>query len=144
MVLCVLTGWLDRREREAVAYLPEENRTGAGLQAFSTTGDARFPVLSTSQSARLRWAPDGRHVYLSIQFGEASAFAIGRTYVLPLAPGSMFPVMQAGGFRSEGDVAAVPGVKVVELGDFAPGSSPDAYAFSRTTGTRNLYRIPLQ
>src|SRR6202521_5043627 len=26
MMLCVLTGWLDRREREAVAYLIEENR----------------------------------------------------------------------------------------------------------------------
>jgi len=26
MVLGVLTGWLDRREREAVAYLIEENR----------------------------------------------------------------------------------------------------------------------
>ena len=26
MVLCVLTGWLDRREREAVAYLIDENR----------------------------------------------------------------------------------------------------------------------
>jgi hypothetical protein len=27
MVLSVLTGWLDRREREAVAYLIEENRS---------------------------------------------------------------------------------------------------------------------
>jgi hypothetical protein len=26
MVLSVLTGWLDRREREAIAYLVEENR----------------------------------------------------------------------------------------------------------------------
>jgi len=26
MVLGVLTGWLDRREREAIAYLVEENR----------------------------------------------------------------------------------------------------------------------
>ena len=26
MVLGVLTGWLDRREREAIAYLIEENR----------------------------------------------------------------------------------------------------------------------
>jgi hypothetical protein len=26
MVLCVLTGWLERREREAIAYLIEENR----------------------------------------------------------------------------------------------------------------------
>jgi hypothetical protein len=26
MVLIVLTGWLDRRERQAIAYLIEENR----------------------------------------------------------------------------------------------------------------------
>jgi hypothetical protein len=26
MVLCVLTGWLERRERKAIAYLIEENR----------------------------------------------------------------------------------------------------------------------
>jgi hypothetical protein len=26
VVLAVLTGWLDRREREAIAYLIEENR----------------------------------------------------------------------------------------------------------------------
>jgi serine/threonine protein kinase len=118
--------------------------TGEGLNALSTTGAPPLRVLSTSQSARLRWAPDGRNVYLSFQFGEASAFAIGRTYILPLAPNATFPPMPAGGFRSEQDIAAVPGVKVVQLGDFAPGSSPDVYAFSRTTGTRNLYRIPLQ
>jgi len=29
MVLCVLTGSLDRREREAIAYLLEENRPAA-------------------------------------------------------------------------------------------------------------------
>jgi Tol biopolymer transport system component len=115
-----------------------------GLNALSTTGAAPVHVLSTSQSARLRWTPDGRYVYLSFQFGEASAFAVGRTYILPLAPHSTFPPMPAGGFRSEQDLAAVPGVKVVQLGDVAPGSSPDLYAFSRTTGTRNLYRIPLQ
>jgi Tol biopolymer transport system component len=118
--------------------------TGDGVSAFSTTGGVPLLVLATSQSARLRWAPDGRYVYLSFQFGEASAFAFGRTYILPLAPGSTFPLMPAGGFRSEEDIAAVPGVKVLQLGDFAPGSSPDVYAFSRTTGTRNLYRIPLQ
>ena len=117
---------------------------GDGLRALSTAGAAPVQVLATSQSARLRWAPDGRYVYLSFQFGEASAFAVGRTYILPLAPGSMFPPMPAGGFRSEEDVAAVPGVKIVQLGDFAPGPSPDVYAFSRTSGTRNLYQIPLQ
>jgi hypothetical protein len=28
-LLMVLTGWLERREREALAYLIEENRIGA-------------------------------------------------------------------------------------------------------------------
>jgi Tol biopolymer transport system component len=125
-------------------WISVSSGTRDGLNAVSIAGAPPLRVLSTSQSARLRWAPDGRYVYLSFQFGEASAFAIGRTYILPLAPGSIFPSIPVGGFRSEQDVAAVPGVKVVQLGDFAPGPSPDVYAFSRTTGTRNLYRIPLQ
>ncbi|HVG56714.1 MAG TPA: protein kinase, partial [Vicinamibacterales bacterium] len=115
-----------------------------GLHAASVLGDPLVPVLATSQSARLRWGADMTHVYLSLQFGEASAFAVGRTYILPVSPGSTLPRVPAGGFQSEVEIAAVPGSKVVELGDFAPGPSPDVYAFSRTTGTRNLYRIPLQ
>jgi hypothetical protein len=41
MVLCVLTGWLDRREREAVAHLIEENRRRlGGLLNFYERGGA--------------------------------------------------------------------------------------------------------
>ena len=56
----------------------------------------------------------------------------------------MLPRIPDGGFRSEADLAAVPGVQILPYGDFAPGSSPSIYAFSRETVTRNLYRIPLQ
>ena len=44
MVLCVLTGWLDRREREAVAYLIEENRLlrrQLGTRRLGLTDDDR-------------------------------------------------------------------------------------------------------
>ena len=44
MVLSVLTGWLDRREREAVAYLIEENRLlrrQLGTQRLRLTDDDR-------------------------------------------------------------------------------------------------------
>jgi putative transposase len=44
MVLCVLTGWLDRREREAVAYLIEENqllRRQLGTRRLRLTDDDR-------------------------------------------------------------------------------------------------------
>jgi hypothetical protein len=101
-------------------------------------------VFPAQLSSRLRWAADGRHVYLSLQYGQASAFAVGRTYALPLAPGSVLPPMPPGGYQTEADIAAVPGVQIHPHGDFAPGSSPSNYAFSRVTTTRNLYRIPIE
>ena len=114
----------------------------AVMSARSTTGDAAVPIVP-GVSSRLRWSADASHVYLSFQYGEASAFGYGRTYVLPLSQGSDLPRIPPGGFRSEAEIAAVPGVQIIELGDVAPGPSPDVYAFSRTTTTRNLYRIPL-
>ena len=80
---------------------------------------------------------------MSVPVGAASALAIGRTYVLPTEGATMLPRIPAGGFRSETDLAAVPGVIIVPHGDVAPGPSPSIYAFSRETVTRNLYRIPL-
>jgi serine/threonine protein kinase len=117
---------------------------GGMLTLHSTSGRAPVTVFPAQLSSRLRWAADGRHVYLSLQYGQASAFAVGRTYVLPLAPGSVLPPMPPGGYRTEGDIAAVPGVQVLPYGDVASGPSPSVYAFSRVTTTRNLYRIPLE
>ena len=81
---------------------------------------------------------------MSIQYGQATGFAVGRTYVLPLAPGSVLPPIPASGFRTETELAAVPGVQVLPYGDVALGPSPPVYAYSRVTTARNLYRIPLE
>jgi hypothetical protein len=111
---------------------------------YSTGVAAPRPLFQSAMSGRLRWSPDGRHAYLSVQYGQASAFAVGRTYVLPVAPGSVLPPIPPGGFRTEADVAGVPGVQTLPYGDVALGPSPSIYAFSRVTTTRNLYRIPLE
>ena len=68
---------------------------------------------------------------------------VGRTYVLPTRPGSLFPDLPAGGFRSAAELTAVPGVRVIDAADIDPGPSPDVYAYSREVVQRNLYRIPL-
>ena len=86
---------------------------------------------------------NGQRAYLSIQYGQSSAFGIGRTYVLPLAKDSVLPVLPAGGFRTEAEILTLPGVEVLDHGDVSLGSSAGVYAFSRMT-TRNLYRIPLR
>jgi hypothetical protein len=82
-------------------------------------------------------------MYLSLQVGEASAFGFGRTYVIPLAAAAMLPPAPHDGFRKEQELAAIPGVQVLPYADVGGGLTPDVYAFSRTTTTRNLYRIPL-
>jgi hypothetical protein len=55
----------------------------------------------------------------------------------------MLPEIPAAGFRSEEELALLPGVQIIEAADVAPGPTPEVYAYSRETVQRNLYRIPL-
>jgi Tol biopolymer transport system component/predicted Ser/Thr protein kinase len=116
--------------------------TSAPFRLVSTVDGTEKPVLETL-TGRLRWSADGSLMYLSIQVGEASAFAFGRTFVIPLARGEVFPASAPRGFQSEEQLAAAPGVRVLPYGDVGAGPSANVYAFSRTTITRNLYRVPL-
>ena len=117
---------------------------GKGFMAtlFSTEGQAPVPVISST--VRVRWPPDGSRLALSFQHGNVSAFAVGRTYVFPLARGRVLPDIPAAGFASEAEIAAALGVEVLPHGDMALGPSPDVYVYSRLAATRNIYRIPLR
>ena len=119
-----------------------------GMWLLSTSGMNK-PVLflasatGRTSGGRLRWSPDGREAYFSVATTNASAFAVGRTYVIPLRSGSLLPDIPAGGFRSEDEIARLPGVDMIPYGDVVLGPGRGTYAFSRETVTRNLYRIPL-
>jgi hypothetical protein len=125
-------------------WLSSIGENNSEIALYSTSGGPSRRIFPYSPTSRLRWSIDGKRAYLSIQYGAASAFAIGRTYVLPLAKDSLLPLIPSGGFRTEADLAAVPGVEIIPHGDLALGASPGVYAFSRVTTTRNLYRIPLE
>jgi hypothetical protein len=61
MVLCVLTGWLDRRERKAIAYLLEENRLlrrQLGTRRLRLTDDDRRRLAARATAWAVR--PYGR------------------------------------------------------------------------------------
>jgi len=68
----------------------------------------------------------------------------GRSYIVPLEPGEALPRMPAAGFRSEQELAALPGARRIDVDTAVPGPSPDVYAFYRSTTQRNLYRIPIR
>jgi serine/threonine protein kinase/Tol biopolymer transport system component len=112
------------------------------LKAFPASGDPPVPILDGL--GFLRWTPDQRFLYFSVGSGMNSARAYGHTYVIPLPADQMFPPIPPDGFHSEAEIAALPGVRVIEGGDVFPGSTPGTYAFSRQTVQRNLYRIPLR
>jgi hypothetical protein len=116
-------------------------QNGSATQAFPLAGGPPMPILDVM--CFLQWQPDGRLLYLSVTTSMQSAAASGHTYVLPLPPGKLFPSIPPGGFRSEPEIAALPGVRVIDAADVSPGPTPGVYAFSRLTVQRNLYRIPL-
>jgi eukaryotic-like serine/threonine-protein kinase len=130
----------DRKWVIARAPIPGDKSNNA-TQAFPIEGGP--PILILGQICELRWQPGGKFLYLSIFTGMQSAGATGRTYILPLPPGKMLPNIPPGGFRSEAEIATLPGARVIDAADVAPGPTPDVYAFSRQTVQRNLYRIPI-
>jgi hypothetical protein len=65
------------------------------------------------------------------------------SYIVPLPRGQMLPPIPAGGFRSEQEIARLPGARKIDAEPLSPGPSSDIYAFYRGTTLRNLYRIPI-
>jgi hypothetical protein len=63
--------------------------------------------------------------------------------VIPLEPGRLLPEIPAGGFQTEAEITKLPGVRIIEAADVAPGPTSSVYALSRETTQRNLYRIPI-
>jgi eukaryotic-like serine/threonine-protein kinase len=86
----------------------------------------------------LRWSGDGKHLFVYGLNG-------GKSYVLPLSPGQVLPgrIALAKNFPSEGELAKLPGVRIIDSDDVVPGPTADIYAFRRETVQRNLYRIPV-
>jgi len=124
--------------------------SGSPISGETTMSTLLLPMISgpsieiLNAFCKAQWQPDGRFFYLSVYTGMQSAGAYGKTYVLPVPHGKMLPDIPAGGFPSEAAIAALPGVRVIDSADIAPGASSDVYAFSRQTIHRNLYRVPLR
>jgi eukaryotic-like serine/threonine-protein kinase len=119
---------------------------GSTIMALPVSGGSPVRIISARATSDqiLTWSPDGKLMFISAPTGYLSSSLNGRTYVVPLPPGRMLPPIPAGGFQSEADIAKLPGARVIDAYDVAPGPTAEVYAFSRGTVQRNLYRIPIQ
>ena len=89
------------------------------------------------------WSPDGRYLYLQIpdKSGQNSS---ARTAAVPIPPGETLPRVPPETVHDPAEWAKVPGVKIVEQTDIAPGLSPSTYAYIKPSVHANLFRIPLR
>jgi len=108
------------------------------VMAFPLNGG---PAVRVCDSCNVRWAPDGKFLY--VVYGSRSGMESAKTYALPLRSGRALPSLPAGGIQSEADLARLPGARAVPGGDIAPGPNPSTYAFPRVSAQRNLYRVPV-
>jgi Tol biopolymer transport system component len=126
-------GDISRDGRWITAFARTAENEGHAWQALPLDGGPAVPIAGFNW----RWSPKGDSVSISPDSGLEN-----RSYIVPLEPGEALPRMPAGGFRSERDVAALPGARKIDA-VVVPGPSLDVYAFYRTTTQRNLYRIPI-
>jgi hypothetical protein len=118
---------------------------GSSTVALPVHQDSPVRVIASAALSfgdlEVHWSRDAKSIYLRVPVNPES-WAAGRTYVLPLVRGSMWPKMPLDGFQSEADITKVPGSTLLSEFD-CPGPTPEMYAFVRMTVQRNLFRIPL-
>lgn len=122
-------------------YGQKTGEVGSLEFAYPTAGGPRIPLCSPP--CTVGWSTDGKFMDFSISTGWMNHGGSGRTYVMPTLPGTMFPAIPPGGFKSSEQIAAVPGVLTIDASDVNLGPTPDVYTFSREVIQRNLYRLPL-
>ncbi len=111
-----------------------------GVVAISTSSTERIRLCRGV--CGVRWALDGRSLFLSVPgVGLENAFGWA-TFIIPLPPGRLFPKLPSTGVAVEREAAAILGAKRLE--EYAlPGANDGIYTFYRVTVHRNLFRIPL-
>jgi Tol biopolymer transport system component len=115
---------------------------GEGTTTAVSLRDGRSLPLFDFHDTHFSWTRD--KILMSIPDSRGGSYSlVGKTYVIPLAAGEAFPPIPAGGFRSEAEIAMLPGATVIDAYDVAAGPMPNVYAYSRQSVQRNLYRIPL-
>jgi Tol biopolymer transport system component/DNA-binding winged helix-turn-helix (wHTH) protein len=85
------------------------------------------------------WAPDMRHLYVTLNMRRA-----GQTLAIPVPEGKGLPDLPAGGLRSVDEGVKLSDDLAIEEGQLAPGLSPSVYAYVKTTMHRNLFRVPVR
>jgi eukaryotic-like serine/threonine-protein kinase len=128
-----------------VAKIP--GKEGSSTQAFPVGGGSPVRITVSGGIGYLdhdiQWPTKGNQVFIGVNTA-ANSPEVGRTYAIPLSGERALPQIPVGGFKSEAEIARLPGAQLIDAYGVTPGAKPGVYAFMREGVQRNLYRIPLQ
>jgi DNA-binding winged helix-turn-helix (wHTH) protein/Tol biopolymer transport system component len=128
--------------RWIVAFVPPVDG-GLYLTTLAIPTEGGSPKrICVRANCTVNWSPDGKFLYVGVE--RKSRTSQGKTLVIPVPPGQMFPELPETGIRGLADGSALRGARVLEGWNIAPGPSPSVFAYVKTTVHRNLFRIPLR
>jgi DNA-binding winged helix-turn-helix (wHTH) protein/Tol biopolymer transport system component len=108
--------------------------------AVPTLGGDPRPIYRNSTPA-VRWSADGKFLYVGVQ--GSSLTSAGKTVAIPVPTGKTLPELPPSGILGLEDAKALPGARVLDQWNIAPGPDPSLFAYTKTIVHRNLYRIPV-
>jgi hypothetical protein len=127
--------------RFIVATIEVLHATLPSLRLVPLAGGAAMPICDLLCNPV--WSQDGR--YLSLQIADKSGKnPNARTAIIPLPPGEILPRLTPELIHEPAGWTKMPGVKVVDGINIAPGLDQSTYAYIKTSRHANLFRIPLQ
>ncbi len=137
---------LRRVSEQSIVGIHGITQDGQWLIVRPETGPTRALRIDGSSTltlagSLLAWSADGKRLFVSQTAGPNASNILGRTIVVPLPPGKMFPAVGTGATAT--DLVNLSGASVIDAYAAAPGPSPEVYAYARQTVQRNLYRIPI-
>ena len=86
----------------------------------------------------VRWSPGGQYLYI-----EPSALAAGKTILLPLSPGQIWPELPKEPTSDGSEWEKLPGARTIPYGNVSLGPDPSVYVFRKYSELTNLFRVPL-
>ena len=113
----------------------------ASAETIAVPVDGGEPRLICAFACNGGWSPDGRFFFAVIESG-ATLWDAGKTVVIPVPSGSVFPDLPSDGLPSR-TLPSLPGARMVERVNLSPAPGFGSYVYSKTDIQRNLYRIPL-
>jgi Tol biopolymer transport system component len=149
---------------DPVTYLigvsPEGNWAGVSLPQAPGADGTRVQFISThgkrpylacdacivgfgparQEASMFSWSANGKSVFVALKFYGLHAKS---TVMLPYRSDQPLENLWPKGLKTEKDLAANPGAKLINEADAFPGAVPSTYLIWRRATQSNLYRIPI-